>query len=228
MKAPPQIIITTDSQETLHNGFLGIDRRRVTIKYPEGHPDQTATVDSVIRKAYDAVAVFAHFELNRVRYVYLRSCLRPALMFRNYKFDSGREENVYINGELVDIGNTWECAAGLIDKDEVGYNGAYKAACRELYEEVGILVQPDEMHILGPRCFSCVGMVAERIYFFETEVNPTTQETPGEDGGPFEMCGITYAIPLKEALREIETGIILDSKTQMGLMRLAKKFNIEY
>lgn len=223
MKNPPNIKLETLEQNTLHNGYLGIDRRKVKISYPENHEDKFATVDSVIRNAYDAVAIIAHYELNGIRYIYLRSCLRPALMFRDYETDSGRPEKTNDNRN---IGNTFEVAAGLIDTDERGCLGIVKAAQRELYEEIGINVQLKDLNPLGPRNFSCVGIMAERIYFFEVEVDPTTKEIPGEDGGPFECGGTVHNLTLTEAINAVEDGILLDSKTQMAIMRLAKKFGL--
>lgn len=224
MKPPPQIKIETLSQETLHQGFLGIDRRKVKIIYPEMGPtsidDQIMTVDSVIRKANDAVAIVPYFTLNNEVYVYLRSCLRPAAMFRDYSKDN-RPENCGFSGP----GNLWEVPAGLVDKEEDGIDGLKHAAIRELHEEIGILVDERNINKLGPRYFSSAGMCAERIYFFEAEVNPLEQETPGEDGSPLEMGGEVIAVKLSEALNAIENEEILDAKTQMGLMRLAANLN---
>lgn len=225
MKQPPQIIIETLEQEILAQGFLGIDRRRVKIVYPKDGPvfyeDAIMTVDSVVRKSNDAVAIVPYFILNSEVYVYLRSCLRPAAMLRNYYEDSGREQ------DGVNFG-FWEIPAGLIDPNEAGLSGCVDAAIRELHEEIGILVSFSDIDVLGPRYFSSAGMCAERIWFFDAKVNPLMQDIPGEDGSPLERAGEILAITLKEALKAIDKEEILDAKTQMGLMRLARKLKIEY
>ena len=176
------------------------------------------TVDSVIRKSIDAVAIVAYFNLNDEIYIYLRSCLRPALGFADF---GTRPE---LNSEYLH--NLFEVPAGLVDEHEKGYDGLISAAQRELHEEIGIKVDKDSIKSLGPRYFSSAGMCAERIFFFEVLVDSSDIGTPLEDGSPLERGGIIYAIPLKEALIELEDGNIIDAKTQMGLMRLAQKFRM--
>src|SRR6266705_3679393 len=221
MKKPPQITIETLSQEILSPGFLAIDRRKVKISYPQNGlvpiEDQFMTIDSIVRKSNDAVAIVAHFELNSQRYIYLRSCLRPAAMFRDYVNDSERPEN---DG----IGNLFELPAGLVDDNENGLYGLELAAQRELYEETGLNCNVGAFRKLGSRYFSSAGMCAERIWFYEVEVDSLLIETPKEDGSPLEFGGEVIAIKLTEALDAIENEEIVDAKTQMGLMRLAKKY----
>ena len=220
MKKPPQIKINTIAQKILHNGFLGINRREIEIVYPDMGPcsidNQTMTVDSVIRKSNDAVAIVAHFELNKEKYIYLRSCIRPAAMFRDYTSDSERPED-------DEIGNFFELPAGLVDDVEKGFGGLRVAAARELYEETGFICNISDLNLLGPRYFSSPGMSAERIWFFEVEVNPLEQCAPINDNSPLEMGADVIAVKLSEALQAIENEEILDAKTQMGIMRLANK-----
>lgn len=218
MKKLPLITIETLEQETVKSGFLGIDRRKVRFTYPDNSTAEM-TVDAVIKNCNDAVAIIAHYELNSVRYIYLRSCLRPPLAFRDYIKDSGRPEN-----EFNHNGNLWELPAGLVDKEEIGFSGLIDAARRELHEEIGIDAPRDNFKQLGPRTFSSVGMTAERIFYFEVEVDPTTIAKPLEDGSPLERHGIVQAVPLTELVEELLAGNIVDSKTQMGIMRLALSY----
>jgi 8-oxo-dGTP pyrophosphatase MutT (NUDIX family) len=225
MKQLPKITIETLNQETLAQGFLGINRRRVKISYPQTCPtpeeDRIMTVDSVVRKSNDAVAVVPYFTLNQKTYVYLRSCIRPAAMLRDYLNDSGREQDDVKYG-------FWEIPAGLIDENEMGLSGCVDAAIRELHEEVGILVDCNDIDLLGPRYFSSAGMCAERIWFFSAKVNPLSREIPDEDGSALEVGGEVIEVLLTDALDAIEHEEILDAKTQMGLMRLAKKLGVKY
>lgn len=216
MIKPPQIKIETLTQETVKSGFLGIDRRKVKFTYPD---DSTAemVVDAVIKNCNDAVAIMAHYLKDGERYVYLRSCVRPPLAFRDFEKDSGRPE-------LGSPGNLWEMPAGLIDKEEFGLDGPVMAAKRELHEEIGIDAPLSAFKQLGPRSFSSVGMTAERIFYFEVEVNPITIGAPLEDGSPLEAYGETLSISLDELLLALNNDLILDAKTQMGIMRLSEKF----
>ena len=216
MKNPPIITIETLEQTDVKSGFLGIDRRKVRFHYPDNSTKEM-TVDAILRTNNDAVAIVAHYEQNGTRFLYLRSCVRPPLAFRDYIRDSGRPEGPFTS-------NIFEVPAGLVDKEEFGEGGLIDAARRELHEEIGIDAPKADFKPLGPRSFSSVGMTAERIYYFEVEVDPNTIGVPLEDGSPLEHCGEVYAISLNEALIELEAGNILDSKTQISIMRLAKKY----
>lgn len=218
MKKPPQIKMETLNQEIVKSGFLGIDRRKVKFIYPD---DSTAemTVDAVMKNCNDAVAIIAHYELNGVKYIYLRSCVRPPLGFRNFMEDSGRPE-------ADGLFNLWELPAGLVDKKEFGPSGLALAAQRELHEEIGIDAPIENFNQLGPRSFSSAGMTAERIFYFEVVVDPTTIGKPLEDGSALERMGEVLAIPLTELVDELLAGNIIDNKTQMGIMRLALSYGV--
>jgi ADP-ribose pyrophosphatase len=216
MLKTPIIKIETLEKEIVKSGFLGIDRRKVRFTYPD---DSTAemTVDAVLKNSNDAVAIMPHYLKGEIRYVYLRSCLRPALAFRDFLKDSGRPE---VDNPAV----LFEFPAGLVDPEEYGEAGLVHAARRELHEEIGIDAQEANFKELGPRTFSSVGMTAERIFYFEVEVDPETIGVPLEDGSALERHGKIIAVPLNELVTELKAGNIVDSKTQMGIMRLAEKY----
>jgi 8-oxo-dGTP pyrophosphatase MutT (NUDIX family) len=213
MKNPPQIKMETLTQEVVKSGFLGIDRRKVKFTYPDNSTAEMI-VDAISKNLNDAVAIIAHYKRDGVIFVYLRSCLRPPLGFRNFLQDSGR-------AEAYGCHNLFELPAGLVDKEEFGYTGLIDAARRELHEEVGIDAPIKDFKQLGPRTFSSVGMTAERIFYFEVEVDPDTIGVPLEDGSALEKGGEVIAVPLTELVNELLLGNIADSKTQMGIMRLA-------
>lgn len=215
---PPKIKIETLEKEIVKSGFLGIDRRKVKFTYPDNSTAEM-TIDAVLKNCNDAVAIMAHYFKNGVRYVYLRSCLRPPLAFRDFLKDSGRPEN-----EPEASGSIFEFPAGLVDPHEFGPAGLIDAARRELHEEIGIDAPKDKIKELGPRTFSSVGMTAERIFYFEVEVDPDTIGVPLEDGSALERFGQIIEVPLTELVKELKAGNILDSKTQMGIMRLAEKY----
>lgn len=224
MKIPPQIKIETLEQEVVAQGFLGIDRRKVKISYPNMGPfsidPQFMTIDSVVRKANDAVAIIAYFKLNNEYYIYMRSCLRPALALRDFDKDSERPEP-YGSG----VENLWEIPAGLVDANERGWGGLVMAAQRELHEEIGIFADIIKFKPFGPRYFSSAGMSAERIFFFAVEVNPLTIDVPEEDGSALEMGGIVHAYSLTELREALENEEILDAKTQMAIMRFSARLD---
>lgn len=204
-------------------GFLRLHRSQTIFHYPNGEKSDPFLIDSVGRMGFDAVTIAAHYrdEQTDQPMVYLRSAVRPALAFRDYS-PTGLPESEHAN-------NTWELPAGLVEKTEIGPDGIMHAAQREMEEELGFIHNPNAinwMNPMGPRIFSCVGLSAERIYFFEVEVNPEDRLEPTLDGSPFEKHGVVVAIPLREALEAVEAGLLPDAKTEIGLNRLARIYGI--
>jgi ADP-ribose pyrophosphatase len=65
------------------------------------------------------------------------------------------------------------------------------------------------------------GAIGERHHFFRVEVSPREQRTPSEDGSVLERRAAIAAVPLPEALQLASEGALEDSKTELGLRRLA-------
>lgn len=219
---PPEIKLEVLEQKTIpETGFLRVLRSQVKAHYTDETISEPFTVDSIIRNNMDAVVIIGHFhaEYGRTpgRYVYLRSALRPALAFRDYK-TSKLPEDEY-------VGNTFELPAGLVEKDETGLEGFRVAAAREFEEEIGFTVNPEKMNLLGHRIFPTVGMAAERLFFFEVEVNPEEKKEPSLDGHPMEEGASIQAVLLKEAIEYCRKGYLPDAKTEIGLRRLADKYS---
>ncbi|HVI40586.1 MAG TPA: NUDIX domain-containing protein [Anaerovoracaceae bacterium] len=216
---PPDIRLEIISQEMVpEQGFLRVLKSQVKAHYPDGTISEQFSVDAVIRDKLDAVAILGHYRGDDgFRYVYLRSCLRPALsLSRNYEKDK-RLEDEY-------VGNTYELPAGLVELDEVGIVGLQQAAAREFYEEVGFECKPEEMKFLGHRTFPTVGMSGERMFFLETEAYPFERKEPVTDGHPMEQGATIKAVKLSEAIKLCEDGYLPDAKTEIGLHRLAAKY----
>ncbi len=155
--------------------------------------------DSVLRRSLNASVIFAHGVVSGERVIYLRSCVRPALM------DATPKVHPVI----------WECAAGLIDDGET----PQEAARRECLEELGFDYPLESFRELGHAVFPAVGICGERLYFFEVEVEPDKQKTPKLDGSALEEAGIIRSIPLSSALELMASGHIHDSKTELAIHR---------
>ena len=69
------------------------------------------------------------------------------------------------------------------------------------------------------------GFCAERQFFFEVEVDPAARSEPSLDGSALERGGAIVALPLALALERCRSGDIADSKTELGLRRLAELWN---
>jgi ADP-ribose pyrophosphatase len=193
-------------------GFLRLVRRQFRARYPDGSVSAPFVYDEVDRRAIDAVVIAAHFRRDGAPWVYLRSALRPPLVFR----DPARSPSADIDPR----GSIWELPAGLVEPGEQSLDGVRHSASRELAEELGFRVAPADFVELGPSSFPGPGFIAERHYFFAVEVDPNLGGQPDLDGSPLEVGGVIGAIPLELALQLCRDGGIIDEKTELGLRRL--------
>jgi ADP-ribose pyrophosphatase len=194
--------------------FLELSRRVLRVAYADGVESEPFVYDVVGRPALDAVVVAAHFERDGVRHVYLRSCLRPPVFLRPLEARAFPEHEA--------LGALLELPAGLVEVDERTPDGIASCAARELAEEVGFVLDPSRLRPLGPSSFPAPGLIGERHYFFHVEVEPSTRESPSEDGSPLERGGLVVPLPLTEALELARAGELEDAKTELGLRRLAE------
>lgn len=224
MRPLPKHKINVLESNDKSSGFLKVRSKKIEFEYDSpGDEDvlitEDMTIDYIDRKSsFDAVCIVPYFKLDVHWHVYLISCMRPAVAFRNYE-DTGRPEG-------DDNLNMWELPAGIVEADENGNDGLRAAASRELQEEVGFFVRPDYFDFLGHRVFSSVGLCGERIYFLAAEVHPCHRGVPSTDGGPLERGSIVEAVRLRDAFGLIDSDRINDAKTVIGLERLAAKLLI--
>jgi ADP-ribose pyrophosphatase len=194
-------------------GFLRLLRRSLVAHYPDGSVSSPFLYDEVDRRAIDAVIIAAHFLHGGERWVYLRSAVRPPLRFR----DPTRSPLHDAHG-----GSLWELPAGLIEVGEQTPEGVREAARRELAEELGFEVPVSALVALGPSTFPAAGFIAERHFFVSVEVRPEARGEPSLDGSALERFGRVLALPLARALDLCRSGCVEDSKTELGLRRLAE------
>jgi ADP-ribose pyrophosphatase len=139
-----------------------------------------------------------------VRYVFLRSAVRPPCALRSIA--------------PAHDGGLWELPAGLVEPGE----SPAGAAARELGEELGFAVAPGAMRPLGEWTFPAPGIIGERHVFLAVEVDPRKRALPTEDGSPLERAAAIVALPVEEAIEHCRRGDIRDAKTELGLRRLAE------
>ena len=202
---PPRIVLELLEDKTASEpGFLGLRRPRLAARYPSGRTSEPFVYDLVGRRALDAVVMAAHFREGGERHVFLRSAVRPPLALRPIP--------------PAHDGSLWELPAGLIDAGET----PSQAAARELAEELGISVDAEKLHELGPWTFPAPGIISEQHFFFHVEVDPRARATPSEDGSALEREAEILAVPLREALAACAAGAIRDAKTELALRRLSE------
>lgn len=196
-------------------GFLRLRRQRVVVRFADGSTSEPFLYDSVDRSKLDAIVIAAHFRgASGVRQVFLRSSLRPSLITRP-------NDSLPIP-EKDTLGGLWELPAGLVEEDERSPEGLRRCAARELFEEIGVQVDPDAIQPLGPSSFPAPGIIGERHFFFHVELQGPDRVTPSEDGSALERHAIVAPIALDEALALVRRGEIEDEKTELGLRRLAE------
>jgi ADP-ribose pyrophosphatase len=195
------------------DGFLRVVRRKLRAHYPDGTTSQPFVYDEVDRISIDAVVIAAHYRTEAGEpWVYLRSALRPPVVFR----DAARSPTRAIDPKR----SIWELPAGLVEPGEQSLEGVRQCAARELAEELGFQAAPGALVELGPSSFVAPGFIAERHFFFAVEVSPGARREPLLDGSPLEAFGVVHALTLAAALAACRDGRIADEKTEIGLRRL--------
>ncbi|HEY3236038.1 MAG TPA: NUDIX hydrolase [Polyangiaceae bacterium] len=201
------------------SGFLRIVRRRYCALYPDGSRSQPFEYDEVSRVALDASVIAAHFVgADGRRQVFLRSAVRPPLATRGLRGAPGH--GAQPSGEI------WELPAGLVEPKDSSSDPARDAALRELEEELGFRVRPDQLCQLGPSVFVAPGMIAEQHTYFEVEVNPEERGQPTLDGSALEFFGAVITVPLEDALEWCRQGLVEDAKTELALRRLHERLGL--
>jgi len=218
--ARPNHKLTINSVNDRSTGFLQAKSAACTFIYADGS-SKDMVIDYVDRKkSLDAVVICAWAKINDEDYVYLRSCIRPALDLRNWD-ETGRPEYYPLN--------QWELPAGLIENEEKGLKGINNAASRECKEEIGAYVNPNGFAPLGHCVFSSVGISGERLYFVHTEIDPKHVEVATLDGSALEENGEVVLCEMACVMDAIDQGHIQDSKTVIGIERLRKHLiNMEF
>ncbi len=183
---------------------MNLKRVEMVARFPTGEESPPFAYDMCDRASFDAVVVLAHFVRDGVRQVFLRSCVRPPLTFRDLTAPDDAE------------GALWETVAGLIDPGE----SPSAAAARELEEELGFTVGGEALAPLGPYAYPAPGIIGERHVYFHVEVDPAARRTPSEDGSALERGAHIVALPLEDALGHARAGRLRDAKTELALRRL--------
>lgn len=203
LKFPPNIeILDIDDLKPSDFEYLKVIGRWVKFKYSDGTISEPFWSQHIYRHGgINAAIIIAYYMSGDITYVYLRSCLRPAVQAYN-----------------PNDGNLWELAAGKIENES-----PVQCAIREAEEELGFKIKESNMIPLGKPVYASVGLMGEKLYFFSCEVNPKLRENPSEDGSPMEKNGVIISVSLDEALKACDNGILKDSKTEIGLNRFYRK-----
>jgi ADP-ribose pyrophosphatase len=184
-------------------GFLTLRRYELAVVRDDGTRSAPLRYDVVERRALDAAVMAAHhLGPDGKPWVYLRTAVRPPVALRRIAPQHP--------------GVLWELPAGLIEPGE----DPEAAAARELAEELGFAVRPEDLRPLGEWTFPAPGFVGEVHFFFHVRVDPRTRREPGGDGSALEEAARIESVPLEAALAACRSGEIRDAKTELALSRL--------
>lgn len=212
------VVADTTEGSRCDEGFVRIRRRKLALTLPERGRTADFSYDEAYRTRLDAVAVAVHYvDESGVRFVLLRSAVRPPLFLR--------PKSVWPVPERPTLGHLWEVPAGLVEETERSAEGLARCAARELEEETGIVLSPEEIHPLGTASFPTPGLIAEKIFFFHCQISPGKRPDP-EGDGPLEQAARIVDVPLSDALRMTREGVFEDMKTELAIRRLADLFPV--
>lgn len=198
-------------------GYLRVKRRKMRARFADGSSSDEFKYDVVERWNQDAVAILLHSVRAGVRYIILRSAIRPPLALREPLLEGAVE---YAEG--ASRGELWEIPAGLVEKDERNAKGIVECAVRETEEEVGLEIRAEDVRPLGSVMFPSAGIIGECVFLFECEADTSKHSVP-EGDGPLEKNARVIEVPFEQALDWCDAGLLPDAKTELAIRRFARK-----
>jgi 8-oxo-dGTP pyrophosphatase MutT (NUDIX family) len=150
----------------------------------------------------------------------VRSQLRPPLAFRHlYDVPLAADGTGAVQ---------WEVPAGLVELGERGLSGLCERAAAEALEEVGVRLPAERFAPLGPASSLSPGLIAEKLHFVHAEIVASDEHGAASgDGHPVEEQAVSVFVPLKDAVRAVDMGIIHDVKTEVAIRRLCALLGAE-
>lgn len=196
------------------DGFLGLSRRRVRNRYAGGGASAWYEVETCHPRFVDAVVLVLH---GPGPVVALRRSLRPASCLSPNNPAAPPTRTAAGDGAL------WELPAGGVEPSDLapGGRGIEGRAVTEAWEEAGLRLSRQELKPLGPPMFSAPAFTPERLSYFAARVDPDAAARPPGDGHPMEEGAELRFVELEQALNWCRQGVVGDTKSEVGLRRLA-------
>jgi ADP-ribose pyrophosphatase len=202
---------------SLYKAHLRLKRLELENVYEDGSCSEPYPCDIIERDGVDAVAVilFAKGTDGRIR-IGFREAPRPPLYFRKDEALAVPDQRVYLA--------LHEIVAGKVEPGDSGFEGLRKRAAREVLEEAGFRVRPEDVFFLGGGVFSSPGTTPEKVFLAAVEVDPSSGlSEPEGDGTVMERDGRIVFLDLGEAILKFRRGELEDAKAEVGLVRLSEK-----
>lgn len=213
------IDIVTDKtlQSTCHEGFLKLRRLVLQNTYDDGSQSQPYNCDIVERRQVDAVTIALYDDVEvdgskRIK-VLLRRGIRAPVYLRKDMEDKKRPEPLY--------SKIYELVAGVLEDEDLGYEGVDHRAAEEAREEAGLSVENGDIGSLGASFFPSPGITPEKVYIAACKGDLEDRGEAEGDGSVMEEGATVEILDLREAIAMCRNGKIQDAKTEIGLLRLA-------
>jgi len=203
------------AQSRCDEGFIRVRRLTLQNHYSDGSTSRAYACDVIERKHIDAVAVVLYTRQGETGEIHvgLREGVRPVLYYRHR-----RKPPI---ADPQDYQHFVEVVAGVLEEDNLGWEGLRRRAAVEVKEEAGFDIKPENVELLGGGLFSSPGTSDEKVYLAAAEVDPATQGPIPGDSSPMEEVARVFFLPLEEALEKSIKGEFEDGKTELCLWRLA-------
>jgi len=209
------IEVVDEEAEEETEPFVKIRKLRLRHRY-RGNRYSSAYVFYLVESRFvDAVAVMIYtIDADSRVLVGLRRGVRPAIYLRRldpYKAQLDKSV-MLVYREIV---------AGGIEQHDLATIGVKGRACLEVREEAGFEVAPEDLVVLGEGTFSSPASGKEKLHYLAVRVELGDRRHAPGDGHPLEEVGDFEFHELAEAISWCRSGEICDSKTEIGLYRLA-------
>lgn len=206
------------SQVFGEGGFAQLRRLKIQNVRQDGSLSPIYTLDLLERpRRIDAVSILAYqpqVNSGEVQLL-LRQGIRPVARLGR----AGQPTRDGVEPALEHI----EVVSGLLEEEDAGELGIKHRAAAELFEEVGLRVDPEQVEPLGPPVYLSIGIMAERIYFCCVATQLSNITTADGDGSFMEEGGSSIICTLSEALERCRRGQIQDAKTEVAIRRLGEQ-----
>jgi len=195
--------------------FIRVRRIRLRHRY-EGDQFSAPYLFDILEGSFaDAVAVVLYsIDQGGKIWVGVRRGVRPSIYLRKNNLAKatldGAPRLLY-----------YEIVAGGIEYGDFQGLGIDGRAVREVREEAGFQVRPEDVVALGEATVSSPAYGMEKIHYRAVRVDPEEPHQPKGDGHPLEEVGDFQFHELAKAIDWCRSGVIQDSKTEIGLLRLA-------
>lgn len=213
--------IITDTKETGKEHFASLRQLQIKPIFSDHTQGEQHPCAVLMRHGIDAVMVVPYVRQEPIEtsLVLLRYGQRPAVWLRRFMELPIQEPDA--------PARLCELVAGIREWHEHGIEGLRKRACIELQEEVGLHISPEDLVPLGPGFLPSPGLFPEKIFPFcvELSLSALQQANPLGDGGIQEMGASIEIITLQDAIQRVDQGLIIDAKTELGLLRLMRFLN---